>query len=103
MGRGGWTWYMGAAGWMYRAGIEYLLGFRVRNGAIVLDPCIPREWKGFKVCYRHGSSLYEISIENPNQVNRGVKEIAFDDRVLEGNTVPLLDDGQKHRVTATLC
>jgi cyclic beta-1,2-glucan synthetase len=103
VGRGGWTWYTGAAGWMYRAGIEYLLGFRVRNGAIVLDPCIPREWKGFKVNYRHGSSLYEISIENPNQVNRGVKEIAFDDRVLEGNTVPLLDDGQKHRVTATLC
>jgi cyclic beta-1,2-glucan synthetase len=58
---------MGAAAWMYRAGIEYLLGFRVRNGAIVLDPCIPREWKGFKVCYRHGSSLYEISIENPNR------------------------------------
>ena len=49
VGRGGWTWYTGSAGWMYRAGIEWLLGFRLRGAALFIDPCIPRAWTGFSL------------------------------------------------------
>ena len=53
VGRGGWTWYTGSAGWMYRAGLEWILGFRVQGAMLLLDPCIPKTWKGFEIVYRY--------------------------------------------------
>jgi len=84
VGRGGWTWYTGAAGWLYRAGLESLLGLRRRGEALVLDPCIPRHWPGFKLVYRYGDARYEIEVENPDGVCQGVAEA-----ILDG--VPLLE------------
>ncbi|WP_236611926.1 GH36-type glycosyl hydrolase domain-containing protein [Phenylobacterium zucineum] len=84
VGRGGWTWYTGAAGWIYRAGLESLLGLRRRGEALVLDPCIPRHWPGFKLVYRYGDARYEIEVENPDGVCQGVAEA-----ILDG--VPLLE------------
>ena len=55
-GRGGWTWYTGAAGWLYRAGLEWILGFQKRGSALCIDPCIPKEWKRFEIAYRHGDT-----------------------------------------------
>ena len=51
-GRGGWSWYTGAAGWLYRAGIEFILGFKLRGREILIDPCIPEQWRSFKIRYR---------------------------------------------------
>ncbi|MFD3263845.1 GH36-type glycosyl hydrolase domain-containing protein [Phenylobacterium ferrooxidans] len=78
LGRGGWTWYTGAAGWMYRAGLESLLGLRRHGGALLLDPCIPRHWPGFKLVYRFGAARYEMEVENPDGVCRGVTEAVLD-------------------------
>lgn len=78
LGRGGWTWYTGAAGWMYRAGLESLLGLRRHGNALLLDPCIPRHWPGFKLFYRFGAARYEIEVENPDGVCRGVAEAVLD-------------------------
>ena len=78
LGRGGWTWYTGAAGWMYRAGLESLLGLRRHGDALLLDPCIPRHWPGFKLVYRFGAARYEIEVENPDGVCRGVAEAVLD-------------------------
>src|SRR5205807_6197943 len=64
-GRGGWTWYTGSAGWMYRAGLESMLGFRLRGMRLVVDPCIPREWPGFTIAFRYHSARYTIVVENP--------------------------------------
>src|SRR5256886_2186064 len=72
IGRGGWTWYTGSAGWMYRAGIEWILGFRLRRSELHFDPCIPRAWRGFEITFRYHSSRYEIVVENPHNVARGV-------------------------------
>src|SRR5437870_5040656 len=58
VGTGGWTWYTGSAGWLYRAGIEWILGFRLRGTTLYLDPCIPRAWRGFKVSFRYHASRY---------------------------------------------
>jgi cyclic beta-1,2-glucan synthetase len=100
IGRGGWTWYTGSAGWMYRAGIEWLLGFRLRGAALFIDPCIPRAWVGFSVRFRYHASRYEITVENPRGVTRGIERVEVDDaRVdLGAEGLPLVDDGATHRV-----
>ncbi len=104
VGRGGWTWYTGSAGWMYRAGIEWLLGFRLRGAVLHLDPCIPRAWRRFEITFRYHGSRYEITVENPRGVSRGIAQIEVDGRVLESGSVslPLSADGATHRVRAIL-
>jgi cyclic beta-1,2-glucan synthetase len=102
--RGGWTWYTGAAGWMYRAGLEWILGLTKRGDALVVDPCIPRRWPGFRLRYRHGGTDYEISVENPRGVSRGVAHIELDGVRLDSREqgIPLRDDAQAHRVKVVL-
>ena len=103
VGRGGWTWYTGAAGWLYRAGLEWILGFHKQGEALRIDPCIPRDWKHYTITYRHGGAVYRISVENPNGVCRGVTRINLDGAVLAKDAlVPLLDDGSEHRVEVVL-
>ena len=75
VGRGGWTWYTGSAGWMYQAGVEWILGFRLRGTTLLLDPCIPRAWPGYEIDFRYHSASYEIVVENPQGVSRGVASV----------------------------
>jgi cyclic beta-1,2-glucan synthetase len=100
--RGGWTWYTGAAGWLYRAGTEWLMGIRKRGQSLVIDPCIPRHWAGFGATYTFGKSLYEIQVDNPGAVMRGVTRIELDGKELTGTSIPLADDGATHAVKVTL-
>jgi cyclic beta-1,2-glucan synthetase len=103
VGRGGWTWYTGAAGWLYRAGLEWILGVRKRGAALSIDPCIPRSWKRFEIVYRHGDALYRIKVENRAGVCCGVSRISLDGTALPGDAlVPLSDDGREHRVEVVL-
>jgi cyclic beta-1,2-glucan synthetase len=103
VGRAGWTWYTGASGWLYRAGLEWILGFRKRGSSLHIDPCIPSRWKGFELTYRHGGSIYRISVENPKGVSRGVCRVSLDGSPLsEEGLVPLFDDGSEHRVQVVL-
>ncbi len=103
VGRGGWTWYTGSAGWMYRAGVEWILGFRLRGDRLLVDPCIPRAWRGFEIDFRYHSSLYEIQVSNPNGVARGVVSMTMDDESMPaGSELPLVDDGSTHRVQVIL-
>ncbi len=101
--RGGWTWYTGAAGWYYRAGLEWILGLRVRAGQLVFDPCIPNAWPGYSIVYRHATARYEITVENPNGVARGIAMLELDgERQSNGNSIALRDDGKLHRVRVVL-
>jgi cyclic beta-1,2-glucan synthetase len=103
VGRAGWTWYTGAAGWLHRAGLESILGLRKEGAALRIDPCIPRRWERFEVRYRHGGSLYRIRVENPKGVCRGVARLHLDGEPLSAQAlVPLCDDGLEHRVELTL-
>ncbi len=103
VGRGGWTWYTGAAGWLYRAGLEWILGFRKRGSALSIDPCIPQEWERLAITYRHGGTVYRIAIENPNGVSRGVSRVTVDETPLsDDELIPLSDDGGEHRVHVVL-
>ncbi len=104
VGRGGWTWYTGSAGWMYQAGMEAILGFRLRGATLVMDPCIPRAWPAYEIEFRHGGSRYTILVENPHGVSRGVVSTELDGEATAGppGSIPLVDDGQAHRVTIRL-
>jgi cyclic beta-1,2-glucan synthetase len=104
VGRGGWTWYTGSAGWMYRAGVEWILGFRLRGARLTLDPCVPRAWRGFEIVFRYHSARYEIAVENPNGVARGVAATEIDGVPLPGNppSIALADDGATHRIRVVL-
>jgi len=104
VGRGGWTWYTGSAGWMYRAGLEWILGFRLRGTMLHLDPCIPRAWQSFAITFRYHSSRYDIVVENPRGVARGVASVALDGAPLAGSGVPipLADDSATHQVRVVL-
>ena len=104
VGRGGWTWYTGSAGWMYRAGTEGILGINLRGQTLVVDPCIPRSWNGYECTYRHGTSRYRICVSNPGGVSRGIVRASLDGVALAGPgcEIKLLDDGRDHEALVTL-
>jgi cyclic beta-1,2-glucan synthetase len=104
IGRGGWTWYTGSAGWMYRTAIEGILGLHLRGGQLRIDPCVPRGWPGFEVTYKHGSSRYHIAVDNPKGVNSGVVGAALDGRDIPFSPceIALTDDGSYHYARITM-
>ncbi len=96
-GRGGWTWYTGSAGWMYRAGLESILGLRRRGSTFELDPCIPSSWPEYGIVWRFGRTRYEISVSNPERRCRGVTEADLDGATVDPHAIPLVDDGGTHQ------
>ncbi len=97
-GRGGWTWYTGSAGWVYRAGVEYLLGFRKNGDSVVMEPCIPKRWKEYEINYKFIDTAYKIKVKNPQGINKGVLSIALDGTKMQGNSFVLINDGSRHEV-----
>lgn len=103
VGRGGWTWYTGSAGWLYRAAVEWILGFRIRGTVLSIDPCIPKSWPNFSMSFRYLSTAYKISVENPSGVSRGVVSMEMDGKPLATSpNIPLTDDGGNHQVCIVL-
>jgi cyclic beta-1,2-glucan synthetase len=104
IGRGGWTWYTGSAGWMYRAGIESILGVNLRGNTLTIDPCIPRAWSGFELTFKHGSSRYRIEIKNRRGVGKGRVHATLDGHETNGEVceLALVDDGRYHYAKVTL-
>ena len=87
-GRGGWTWYTGSSSWYYKAGIEYILGLKIQNGYMKIDPCIPKDWKEYQIQYKWNDSIYNIKVKNPdgkNGKNEGVTKVILDGNEVENN------------------
>ncbi|HEY3396098.1 MAG TPA: glucoamylase family protein [Armatimonadota bacterium] len=101
-GRGGWTWYTGSAAWMYRVAMEGLLGLHLDAGGMRVNPCIPRSWERFTVTNRFFSTTYEITVENPQGVNRGVVSVELDGVALPDQRIAHIDDGGHHLVRVLL-
>lgn len=102
IGRGGWTWYTGAASWMYRAAVESILGFHLQANALTIEPCIPRSWRSFEIDYRRGKTLYKIKVENPSSISLGVAEVWLDGELLPSNEIPLDSREKSHQVLVVL-
>jgi cyclic beta-1,2-glucan synthetase len=98
LGRGGWTWYSGSAGWLYRIALETILGFQLRGTKLFINPCIPRHWQDYEITYRYRSATYVITVAYPNGVDRGVRSVTLDGETLRSGAIPLVDDGKRHQV-----
>jgi cyclic beta-1,2-glucan synthetase len=100
VGRGGWTWYTGSAGWMQRAGIETIIGLRIQAATLHLNPCIPSSWPGFEIKLQHGDTHYEITVENPDGVQRGIAAATLDGQAIRVQPLilALKDDGTPHHL-----
>jgi cyclic beta-1,2-glucan synthetase len=95
-GRVGWSWYTGAAGWLYRAGLESILGLRRHGSTFEMDPCLPAAWPECAITWRFGRSRYEITVENPEGRGRGVGHAELDGEPVDPRSIPLIDDGATH-------
>jgi cyclic beta-1,2-glucan synthetase len=100
--QGGWTWYTGSAAWLYRLGIERLLGFHKEGEKLYLNPIIPPNWDGFLISYRYGDTIYKIQIHNPLHYGKGISSVVIDGKQTETNFIHLIDDGQEHQVDMTM-
>lgn len=97
-GRGGWTWYTGSASWMYRVGLETLLGFHREGGTLRIAPIVPADWPSIDITYRHGTSEYQIRVEQPARVGRDGGIVTIDGQRLASPEISLVDDGANHVV-----
>ncbi len=104
VGRGGWTWYTGSSGWMFRAGLEAVLGLLRDGDGLLIRPCLPPSWEGARVRYAVGASTYVVTFSGePGDRPRRVVEIDVDGAPLLGtNRVSLVDDGREHHVQVRL-
>ena len=98
VGRGGWTWYTGAASWIYRIWLEEVLGFKRRGDRLTIDPVVPKDWPGFRLRYRHQNTHYNVAIENPEHISHGVDLVELDGVAVPDKTITLRDDGGSHDI-----
>jgi len=97
-GRGGWTWYTGSAGWMYRLLIETLLGLNLEGDQLRLAPRLPKTWTTVTIHYRYRQTPYHLAITKLPEGLPGAGQLSLDGQVLAGNTIPLRDDRRDHSV-----
>ena len=83
---------------MYRVGLQAILGIRRLGKTWRIDPCIPKGWSNYRASYHVGETVFQIQVDNPAGVNRGVKQVTLDRKALPGTEIPLLGDGNEHRV-----
>jgi cyclic beta-1,2-glucan synthetase len=102
IGRGGWTWYTGSAGWMYQTALESLLGLRRHGDTISIDPCIPTVWTQYSLEWTIRRTQYRFTILNPEHRCQGVGSAEFDGVEVDVDAIPLELDGGVHDVTITL-
>jgi cyclic beta-1,2-glucan synthetase len=83
---------------MYRAGLESILGFKLQNDRLEINPCVPRWWRDFEITYRRGRAVYRIKVENPLGVSRGVVTVELDGAVQTELAFTVVDDEKTHNV-----
>ena len=91
-GRGGWTWYTGSSSWYYKAGIENILGLKIKNKILKIEPCIPKDWKEYEMHYRVGNSMYHVKVNNPNGRNTGVERFLVNGEERKEKQIRLQDN-----------
>ena len=107
-GRGGWTWYTGSAAWLWKAGVEWILGVRASRQGLVVAPCIPNEWKGFRMKRVFRGATYTLDVKNPHRVSTGIQSLAIDGKIVETflpcpiTVLPVFPSGTSHQIMIIL-
>jgi len=96
------SWLTGTAAWNYVAITQFILGVRPDYDGLIIDPCIPSEWDGYRVRREFRNAVYNIKVSNPYNVSKGIKQMKVDGREIEGNKVPIFNDNKIHEVEVTL-
>lgn len=96
------SWLTGTAAWNFITISQWILGIKPDYEGLKVDPCIPKAWDGYKVMREFKGSKYEINIQNPNHVSKGVAALVVDGKAIEGNIIPDFKDGKLHQVEVTL-
>ena len=96
------SWLTGTAAWNFYVISQYILGVKPDWDGLKIDPCIPAGWDGYKISRSFRNAVYDITIENPGHVCRGVKRVTADGREISGNVLPVFSDGRTHEVVVTL-
>jgi cyclic beta-1,2-glucan synthetase len=102
LGRGGWTWYTGSASWMYRLGIERILGLQLQKEGFTLNPAIPKEWEEYQLTLRLPKGSYNVTVKNPMRVHGGIAAVIMDGQPLRSKIVPWVEDHDIHTVVFRL-
>jgi len=102
VGRGGWTWYTGSAGWMYQAAIQSLLGLRRNGPTMSVNPCIPAVWPHFTLEWTIGRTRYRFTVSNPEHHSQGIRSAELDGVAIDARAISIEDDGGRHEVTIVL-
>jgi cyclic beta-1,2-glucan synthetase len=102
VGRGGWTWYTGSAGWMYQAAVQALLGLQRSGATASITPCIPAVWPEYTLAWRVGRSLYRFVVSNPDHLSHGIASVQLDGVDVDPKAIPIVDDGEEHHVNVLL-
>lgn len=98
IGRGGWNWYTGSSSWYFKAILEYILGLKIKNGFLWIEPCISKNWKEYQIKYKYKTSIYHISVNNKNGKNTGVERFILNGNEIKDKKIPLSDDGKIYNI-----
>ena len=101
-GRGGWTWYTGSSSWFYKAGIEYILGIKIKNNTLKISPCIPKDWKEYSARYKYGRTIYNIIIKNKNTQNQEPQKFLLNGEQIPNKEIKLTNDGSINEIIIEL-
>lgn len=96
------SWLTGTAAWSFVSISQFILGIRADYNGLVVDPCIPKDWKEFKITRRFRNTVYNISVTNTNSVNKGVKKIFIDGKEIKGNKIPIIESEKEINVVVEL-
>jgi len=102
LGQGGWTWYTGSASWMYRVGLEAILGLHRQGDNLLIEPCIPSDWPEYSIDYRFGETIYHIHVEKLGDAYSAVSRVSMDGRCLSDYVIPLCADDDEHEIIIIL-
>ncbi len=96
------SWLTGTAAWNFVAISQYILGIKPDYAGLEIDPCIPKAWDGYKVTRKFRGATFEITVSNPDHVSKGIKKLLVDGKEVEGNVIPVFNDGVVHTVIAIM-
>ncbi|HKK80846.1 MAG TPA: hypothetical protein VJ909_01275 [Prolixibacteraceae bacterium] len=96
------SWLTGTASWNFYTITQYILGIQPQYDGLKITPCIPKEWDGFEISRKFRNATYEIKVENNNHANTGIESITVDGKPVDGNMLPIFNDGKKHQVTVKM-
>lgn len=97
-GTGGWSWYTGSSSWYYDAVVEYILGFKIENRYLKIEPCISPSWKEYEIHYKFKTSMYNIKVKNPDGKINEVKKFLVNGEEVEDKKILLVDDGKIYNI-----